>query len=109
DGEPDHLEPVGPGRKWRRVDLEWLGPRWNENQQVEPERLAGIGGQQQVTDMGWIEGAPENPNAHFLRRWHYRRCRRGTTRFIYIAVVGVGFPHRIAQVASILGVLDRPI
>ena len=46
------------------MSLEGLNPGGNEDQAIEPKRIPRIGGQKKVSDVGWIEGAAENPNSH---------------------------------------------
>jgi hypothetical protein len=48
------------------VGLERLRCRGNENQPIEVERFACIGGQKQVADVGRIESAAEDRNTHWV-------------------------------------------
>ena len=62
--------------------------------------------------MGWIEGAAEDPNAHWLGRWRgcgRGRRRRGPALLSDLAVVGIRLSHRVAEVARVFSVLDLPI
>ena len=60
----DHGQAVSRGCHDGR--LQRLACRRHEQDAIQPQRLVRVAGGQQVTDVGWIEGAAEDPNSHLL-------------------------------------------
>ena len=76
------------------ADLSGCAGGWHENDPVEPQRLVGIARGQEVADVGRVERAAEDADAHALK------SERLTSVGTKVAALANGLPSRIGSEAG---------